>query len=451
MNIMNEKEPSQPRGILMPGPLLRHVYNAVLTVSWPLFFLYFRLRIAVDGKYAESYRQRLGIGMPHFGKSSRRVWFHALSVGEVLSVVPLVKTVKEMDPALEIVFSTATETGQITARKSLSAWVDRFFYMPLDFPWAVQRLVSHLKPTLFILTETDVWPNLLFCLKESGIPRFLVNGRISPRSFERLKRFKRLMAPIFFSLDAVFAQSPDDKLRYEQLGMPGHCVYAAGNLKVDSVLAPLTEKETLELARSMGLVPGRPTWIAGSTHEGEEENLLQVHGMLRKGNPDLLLIIAPRDIKRAEGLASLCAGNGAPAARRSMSEGVGAKPVYLLDTLGELSRFYALGSVAFIGGSLIPFGGHNPLEAAAQGKFAVWGPHLFNFRQIEAALIDAGCGARISNLEELEDLVGRFLGDPSLRDSVHEKAREFIGTQEGPVKGIARLVVRRMRGISEGG
>lgn len=469
--------------------LLLHIYNTFLTILWPVVFIYFRLRAALGGKYALSYRQRLGIELPRFGsvqraattqhsvipakagiqdsqslldpgshlfntpfgKSRDTVWFHALSVGEVLSVVPLVKAVKELNPSIEVAFSTSTETGQVTARSRLTQWVDHFFHMPLDFPWAVKRLIFHLDPSLFILTETDIWPNLIFRLKKREIPCFLVNGRISPRSFGRLIHFRQFTEPMFSLLDGVFAQSNEDKMRYEQLGIPADRVAAAGNLKVDSVLPPLTEAKILELGRSMGLEPGRPVWIAGSTHEGEEDVLLQVHAMVLCQNPDVLLIIAPRDVRRADGLASLCARRGAPAARRSLSEDATGKPVYILDTLGELSRFYALASVAFIGGSLVPFGGHNPLEAVSQGKFAVWGPNLFNFRQIEIALIDASCGSRILSAEEMGEVVGRFVRDPALRDFARKKATRFMKTQEGPAKRIARMVVQRMKGSSEGG
>jgi len=173
--------------------------------------------------------------------------------------------------------------------------------------------------------------------------------------------------------------------------------------------------------------------------------------MLRSENPDVLLIIAPRDVRRAGGLASLCARHGAPAALRSSSRVVPGKSVHILDTIGELGRFYALAGIAFIGGSLVPFGGHNPLEATSQGKFAVWGPHLFNFRQMEAALIDASCGSRISSAVELGEVVGRFVSDPRLRDSARERARRFMENQEGPAKRIARMVVQRMKGSSEGG
>lgn len=447
MSFHRERPRPRSGGTRLPVPilLLLHIANTFLTISWPLLFIYFRLRTALSGKYALSYRQRLGIEYPRFEKSRDRVWFHALSVGEVLSVAPLVKAVKEMNPSVEVAFSTATETGQAMARSRLNRWVDHFFHMPLDFPWAVNRVISNLNPNLFILTETDLWPNVLVCLKRRGIPCLLVNGRISPRSFGRLIRFKQFTAPMFSLLDGVFAQSDEDKARYEQLGIPADRVVAAGNLKVDSVLPPLSEAEVLELGRSMGLGPDRPVWIAGSTHEGEEEVLLQVHATLRSRSPDVLLILAPRDVRRADGLVSLCARRGAPAARRSLSEGATGRSVFILDTLGELSRFYALAGVAFIGGSLVPFGGHNPLEAVSQGKFAVWGPYLFNFRQVEAALADAHCGARISGAEELGGLVGRFLGDPELRDSARGRAGRFMENQEGPAGRIARAVLRALK------
>ncbi|NLI80080.1 MAG: 3-deoxy-D-manno-octulosonic acid transferase [Deltaproteobacteria bacterium] len=424
--------------------------NALLTCLWPFVLLYFRLRAATDGKYAITWRGRLGLEMPHLGNHPRRLWVHALSVGETLSAVPLVQALKAENPSFEIVFSTSTETGRVIARKNLDPHVTECFIMPLDFPWAVNRLVERVAPRAFVLVETDVWPNMVNQCRRRGIPVFLVNGRISDSSFGKLRWFRRLTKGMFGSLHQVFAQTLTDKAKYELLGVPAGRVRAAGNLKVDSVLPPLSEKAVAGLRASAGVEPERPVWIAGSTHEGEEELLLQVHERLMVKHPDLLLIVAPREVRRAGELASAALEHGFAPAFRSRGESAHGRGVYFLDTLGELSRFYALARVAFIGGSLVPLGGHNPLEATAQGKFAVWGPHLFNFRELESQLVLAGCGAKVSSGEELEEILTRFLADAAPGRRAESDARRFFAAHTGPSRTIAREILSEWgQGIGE--
>lgn len=420
------------------------IYNTILTCLWPFFFLYYRLRASTDGKYRKSFRRRLGLEPPPAMESSRRVWIHALSVGETLSVIPLVEALKNQDPSMEIVFSTSTETGHEIARRNLSPWVREFMTMPLDFPWAVKRMIAGVKPAVFVLTETDLWPNLLINLSQKEVPVVLVNGRISDRSFLRLWKLRWVMKGMFSTLDTVFAQSPADREKFEVLGVPGPQVHAVGNLKVDSALRPLSAEAVNRLRESAGIDPDRPVWIAGSTHEGEEEILLRVHGRLRHDHPELLLIIAPRNVRRAGDVASFAKERGLSAASRSRGETAEGRAVYLLDTLGELSRFYSIARFTFIGGSLVPFGGHNPLEATAQGRFAVWGPHLFNFRELEIQLMEAGCGAKVSSEADLAGIADPFIRDTGLRDEMQNKAARVISMQRGPCQRIAREIVEKL-------
>ncbi len=384
----------------------RIAYDAGLCASWPFLYLYYLCRSGTDGKYSGNYRARMGLDLPGpLREGAERAWFHALSVGETLSALPLVKEVKKRRPDLEILFSTATETGMSLARERLSGEVDRFFFLPHDFPWAVRRLVRRIRPGFFVLIETDFWPNLIRALKREGALTALVNGRISPRSYRRYLRLAGLAEMVFGGFDLVFTQTGQDRLRFESLGAPSGKVTAAGNLKFESSVPVISESEAASVRDGIGLEPGRPVWVAGSTHAGEEEFLLRVHAGLLAKNPDLLLIIAPRNIGRRGEIESLCAGFGLGCAVRSRAEAASGKPVYLLDTLGELAKIYSLCDVAFIGGSLVPLGGHNPLEAAAQGKPACWGPHFFNFSEIEAALLASGRCTRVASEKELSDFV----------------------------------------------
>jgi 3-deoxy-D-manno-octulosonic-acid transferase len=417
----------------------RRIYNLCLLFLCPVLCFYYFLRGRADGKYRDSRRSRLGLDLPpllHEG-SRPRIWIHALSVGETLSAVPLLKVLKEEFPETEIVFSTATESGQEIARKRLATWVTSFFYMPHDFPWAMKSLIRRIDPQLFILVETDLWPNLLWTLRKERIPAVLVNGRVSPRSFRRMLLLRPILKEILRCFDAVFAQSGEDRSRYMALGALEGRVHAVGNLKFDAASVEVSKAKLAILREHAGIAEERVAWIAGSTHEGEEEMLLEVHTRLRRQHPELLLIIAPRHVQRAAGIVSLCDRLELPATLRSSGTSAGGKAVYILDSMGELSSFYAFARVAFIGGSMVSFGGHNPLEAAAQGKPALWGPHMFNFREMEAGLIDAGSGRRVASVDELEEVLGRWLADPGLLEQMGKAAKSFFAAHSGAAERIA--------------
>ena len=417
------------------------VYNMILFLAWPALFLYYFLRARLDGKYRGSYPARLGLRLPPRARNGRRIWVHALSVGETLSSVALVEALRELHPEAWIGFSTSTETGGEIARRRLGGRVDSFFFLPHDFAWVQARLVERLAPTVFVLVETDLWPNLLIELERRRVPAFLVNGRISPKSFSRYMRLRPLVGDVLGRFSLIFSQSPLDKKRYEALGMPPERVLAAGNLKFDSSLTPVSPGDVERLREETGIGAEREAWAAGSTHEGEEEKLLAIHRRLRERRPDLLLILAPRQTRRAEKIEALCAAMGLSVGKRSTGASAAGKAVYLVDTVGELAFFYAFASVAFIGGSLVPFGGHNPLEATAQGKAVLWGPHLFNFRQIEAGLLDAGCGRRVESPEELSGALESLLEDRAAGRAMAGAAAAFLSAHSGYSRKVAQIVL----------
>lgn len=438
-----------PPAVSLPSPespLRKHfwyyAYNFCWILCWPLLALYYNLRARTDGKYRAILRFRLGLDTPTFSSTPPRVWFHALSVGETLSVVPLVEALQEERPDLHIVFSTATETGLKMARTRLGSTVGDFFTLPHDFPWSMRTLVDRIQPNLFILVETDLWPNCVDALKHRGVPAVLVNGRISPGSFARLRRLSPVLSPLYQSLDMVFAQSSQDRERYPALGVCQECVQTLGNLKFDSMLKNPPASELSRLRESSGISGERLVWIGGSTHEGEEEALLEIHNRLRERHRDLLLVLAPRRIERASQLVELCRKHGCSVGRRSLGETAREKSVYLLDTLGELSLFYHLADAAVIGGSLVPFGGHNPLEAVACLKPTFWGPHLFNFREIESNLLQAGCGRKVDTPSELESVLAACLENEAIPAKMKASAQRFLSTHTGCSRQIARLLAQ---------
>jgi 3-deoxy-D-manno-octulosonic-acid transferase len=426
--------------------LLWWTYNGMLVLSWPWLTLGNLLRCATGHQRWGTSCERLGWQLPLLSCGSPRIWIHALSVGETHSVAPLLQALREALPQWGMVFSTATETGQDTARRVLDGWVDDFFYMPHDSAWSMMAMIRRVRPQMVILVETDVWPNLVWSCHSNRIPCVLVNARISPRSFARLKRLRTVVGPVWNRLTMVFAQSKQDCERFMGIGFRPDRLVDVGNLKFDSRPKPLPERDRECLRAELAIAAGRPVWIAGSTHDGEEPLLLQAHRCLLKTCPDCLLIIAPRRIQRAPMVAQLCRTFELTVARRSQGEGAEGRQVFLLDTLGELAHFYALARVAFIGGSLIPFGGQNPLEALAQGVPMVWGPHLSNFRQVEEVLLASGCASRIDDEQQLLEIVRLWLDDATIQTRIAETAEALFDEHAGSSQRILTRILGLLHG-----
>jgi 3-deoxy-D-manno-octulosonic-acid transferase len=425
--------------------LARITYDFVLLLIWPVLYFYYFCRSLTDGKYLTNYRARMGLCLPaSFRNGPERVWIHALSIGEVLSSIPLLLEIKNQRPGLEIVFSTSTETGMALAKERLSDIVGTFFFMPHDFPWVMRVLIKRIRPVVFVLIETDAWPNLLHQLRKCGIFSALVNGRVSPDSYRRYLRLAGFAGMIFNEFNLIFTQTELDRARFESLGNLSGRVLAAGNLKFESSAVRVSESEVLRIRNEIDCEKGRPVWIAGSTHEGEEDIVLRVHRKLRSKIPDLLLMIAPRNVARRNELETLCTSMGLTFAVRSNSESASEKAVYLIDTFGELAKLYALSDIAFIGGSFVPAGGHNPLEPVALGKPVCWGPHFFNFHEIETTLLLAGCGVKVSSEVELEHVLKRFFDDAFEKDRMVQAAWSFAGFQQGTAERIASVLLGRI-------
>jgi 3-deoxy-D-manno-octulosonic-acid transferase len=424
------------------GQLAWIAYESILFLAWPVLYLYYFCRSRTDGKYSANYRARMGLNPPgSFRNGSGGAWVHALSLGETISSIPLILEIRRQKPSLRIIFSTATETGMTLALERLSGIVDAFFFMPHDFPWVVQDLVERVRPELFVLIETDSWPNLLRQLRKEKVFTALVNARISPGSYRRYCRLAGLAAMIFDGFDLIFSQTDLDKGRFESLGNLSGKVVSAGNLKFESSGRRIPEAEVGLLESEIGLGHDRSVWIAGSTHEGEEDMLLRVHRELKRRIPDLLLMIAPRNVVRRGELDALCISLGLTAGLRSRGDKVLGKDVYLIDTLGELAVLYSLCDIAFIGGSFLPLGGHNPLEALIQGKPIFWGPYFFNFHEIEAVLLASGCAARISSEDNVRNFLLDFFEHAPVRAEMIEAAENFCGFQQGTAARIASAVL----------
>ncbi len=408
-------------------------YNLALLAALAAGAPWWLWRMATTQKYREGLLERLGwVRLAERPEDQPLIWVHAVSVGEVLAVSRLVGELDAAFPGCRLVVSTTTRTGQELARERFAT--DRVFYCPLDLPWAVRAYLNALKPRLLILAETEFWPNLLSGCFRRGIPVAVVNARISDRSWPRYRRLRWLWRPFLRRLSRVLAQSETDAERLKAIGCCPERISVAGNLKFD-VRAAGEAEATVQLK---ALAAGRRLVVAGSTLEGEEAALLATWPQLLEADPQLAMVLAPRHPERFGAVAVLLDRSGFKWVRRSdwRSQPVDAlKPlaageIVLLDTIGELASVYSLASAAFVGGSLVPAGGHNPLEPAQFGVPIVMGPHYANFRSI-ADDLRARDAIRIAAKEELAEALIELLRDRIAAQAIGERARRVFDEQAG--------------------
>ncbi|MGA3102398.1 MAG: 3-deoxy-D-manno-octulosonic acid transferase [Terracidiphilus sp.] len=416
-------------------------YNLALFVALVAGAPWWLWRMATTHKYREGLFERLGRIRRRLVSTSAPagerplIWLHAVSVGEVLAVTRLVRTLESALPGTLIVVSTTTRTGQALARERFES--NRVFYCPLDLPWAVRAYLNALQPRMLILAETEFWPNLLHGCFSRGIPVVVVNARISNRSWPRYQRLRRLWRPLLSRLSRVLAQSQIDADRLLALGCLPDRVSVTGNLKFDVRAAQ--ESEATRLLKSMAA--GLRVVVAGSTLEGEESALADAWPRLLAADSELVLVLAPRHPERFSVVAALLEKSGLPWCKRSdwYSEPSAAaratralRPgeIVLLDTIGELASVYSLASVAFVGGSLVPAGGHNPLEPAQFAVPIVMGPHYANFVAIVESLRSHDA-MRIAAKEDLASILIELLRDRVAAGAMGARAKEVFDRQAG--------------------
>lgn len=424
------------------------VYNVALVLGLILSAPWWLWRMATTRKYREGLGERLGSVPVRFrqrGDARPVVWVHAVSVGEVLAVSRLVAELDAALPGHQIVISTTTRTGQELARKRFGA--ARVFYCPLDVLWATGAWLKALRPEMLILAETEFWPNLLAGCFRRGIPVAVVNARISDRSWPRYRRLRSLWTGFLSRLSLVLAQTTVDSERLLALGCRPERVSVAGNLKFDVRVGG--ESEAVRLLRT--LAPGGRFFVAGSTLEGEETAVFEAHRELCAMGQPVITVLAPRHPERFDYVAARLDASGIPWVRRSawqrmetrLPSPLTAGQIVLLDTIGELASVYSLAAAAFVGGSLVPAGGHNPLEPAQFGVPIIMGPHYANFRAITEDLL-TGRALRIVRREELPRVVAELLADAVAAGAMGARARAVFEQQSGAtarcVSAIASLL-----------
>lgn len=412
--------------------LLNAVYLALLVVCSP-WLIYRAVR---SGKYRDGWSEKL------FGRAPLRigdrpcVWFHAVSVGEVLLLRSVLKELERRRPGWDLVVSTTTPTGLAVARRTFPDLVT--FYAPLDFSWATARAVSRVRPTVLALVELELWPNLVWAAKEAGARVAVVNGRLSMRSHRGYRKLRGPLGPTLRRLDAVAVQTEEYAERFVDLGVPRQRVRVTGSVKYDGLECDRNNPKTLALRRELGLWASDVVFVAGSTMEGEEAAALAAYRAARAVHPGLRLIIVPRHAERFEKVAAWLRDQGETVVRRSDPTGSPARngqtrpPVMLIDTIGELSAVWGLADVAYVGGSLLPGrGGQNMMEPAAFGAAVLFGPYTANFRETVEQLLARGGARRVANAAELTEALIDDLNDPESAAARGVAARAYVLAQHG--------------------
>lgn len=382
-------------------------------------------------KLRHGFRERLGLYGRSFavGSGSPRIWLHGASAGDLLSLQPMMRELKRRLPGSCIVVSTMTNSGLEIARKKLSE-ADVVVYAPYDLLGATRRAMAALRPDLVVLEYTEIWPNLIRAARKAGARIALTNGRFNPLKMARYRALFGAVGNPLRRIDCFLMRSDEEAERVLALGAAPDRVWVTGNTKFDALVLDPGDRKELALQVEMGLEPGAPLFMAGSTHEGEEEILLSVYAKLLTSHPRLQLVVAPRYVERAGRIAALAAEQGLSVRLRSSGAGAGHAQVTLLDTIGELSLAYRLATLVFVGGSFVRRGGQNVLEPAAQGKPVLFGPNMDNFKDSVQVLQGRG-GIQVGTPEQLLRIADELLSRPDQLTELGALARTSVGAIRG--------------------
>jgi 3-deoxy-D-manno-octulosonic-acid transferase len=414
---------------------MRRLYSMLMMFAAPAAFAVVLVRGLRDRAYWSAPWERFGFGRRLAAPS---IWLHAVSVGEVSAAAALLRALRARYPATPMVLSTATPTGRARAQSLFGTDVD-IRYLAYDTPGSVRRFLARINPRVGVIIETELWPNLLHECRRRGVPIVLASARLSAKSVSRYRRARALFGAAVAHNVTIAAQSGEDAERFIAIGADPARTSAVGNLKFDMQLG----EAVLEAGRKLRAeyLGERPVWIAGSTHADEEEQLLAAHAELRQAVARALLILVPRHPQRFESVANLLARRWERFDRRSVVAPV--RPdadVLLVDTMGELTALYAAADVAFVGGSLVPVGGHNLLEPAALGVPVITGPYTANSGEIARELMLRGGAVRVADAHTLANVLGQFFADPNMRRRTGTYGREFVEAHRGTVARLMDII-----------
>ncbi|MBD9678980.1 lipid IV(A) 3-deoxy-D-manno-octulosonic acid transferase [Pseudomonas sp. PDM18] len=419
----------------------RTLYTLLLHLGLPLVALRLFLRSRKAPAYALRVGERFSLSLPALMPGG--IWVHAVSVGESIAAAPMIRALMQRHPGLPITVTCMTPTGSERIRALFGDQVQHC-YLPYDLPWAAARFLDRAQPVLGVIMETELWPNHIHQCAKRGIPVALANARLSERSARGYARFAGLTRPMLEEMSWIAVQTEAEAERFRQLGARPDCVSVTGSIKFDLTIDPELLVRADDL-RAQWQAQQRPVWIAASTHAGEDEIVLAAHRQLLEKHPEALLILVPRHPERFNPMFELCNREGLRTLRRSTGEQVTADTQVLLgDTMGELLFLYALADVAFVGGSLVPNGGHNLLEPAALGKPVLSGPHLFNFLEIAAQLREVGALREVVDAPSLAVAVAALWDEPASAERMADAGLGVMKANQGALErlldGLGRLI-----------
>ncbi|MBS3804808.1 MAG: lipid IV(A) 3-deoxy-D-manno-octulosonic acid transferase [Oleiphilaceae bacterium] len=419
--------------------MLHSIYTFCCRLVLPFILLHLWWQGRKTPEVRAQWRQRLGYA-PRLPKPV--IWVHAVSVGETIAAAPLVKALLDRDPEMPILMTAMTLTGTQRAKALFGNQV-HYAFAPYDTPGAVRRFLDRVRPRVLVIMETELWPNLITFSRERSVPVFLINARLSERSGRRYERVPSLARPLFQSLTWIAAQAREDASRFVRNGADAEAVSVTGSIKFDVEINDETRRAAAALRQEV-LGQSRPVWIAASTHVGEDEQVLAAHQAVLAQHADALLILVPRHPERFDPVAALVAKEGFSLARRSAGESALTCQVYMADTMGELMMLFGASDMAFVGGSLIERGGHNPLEPAAWGLPLLSGPHVFNFAVIFDRLTDGDALVPVDDSLSLAHQVNQLIEDPVRARALGANALAVVEANRGALQKVVNGVLERV-------
>jgi len=425
--------------------IVRFVYNLLFPVVLVLMLPSFVLRMIRRGNYRHKFWQRFGIYSPRVLEkigAGGRTWMHAVSVGEVMIALKLIRAMRDADPSLEFVLSTTTSTGFKLAARAKCPWLEPI-YNPLDFYLSARHAVRTIRPRQLILVEAEVWPNIVCEARKIGAHITMVNTRLSSRSEKRYRTARWITAPLFNQLDLLCLQEPEDVARWKSLGVAESRLSVTGSIKFDDSAQPARPPRDFRPAlKALGVPDSAPILLGGSTFDGEETVLADVFKQLRSDHPDLFLIVVPRHFERATDVAAQLEKAGLSVARRTQPSPDQKADVLLVDTTGELRDWYACATVVFIGKSLTARGGQNPAEPVAIGIPVVFGPNMQNFATLTAQFLRHKGAIEVRDAESLRNAVDRLLRNPDLRSEMAANAVRCLAVHSGATERTVKLLAQ---------
>ena len=428
------------------------LYRAVLYLVWPVVIVRLLHRACRNRQYLRKMPQRFGFNLclPDVKNDSgskkkslggdrhcHRIWIHAVSVGEVNATIPLVKNLLIKFPGTLITITTMTPTGSERVLKTFANSVQHC-YLPYDYPGAVKRFLNVVRPQLAMVMETEIWPNLIDECYRRQIPMLYINVRLSHRSQQAYLRFRKLFSQTLRKVDRFAVQTAMDAERLINIGANANAVEVTGNIKFEMILPA----NIIEMAQSVRRELGweRPVWVAGSTHEGEESQVIEAYLNAKKEIKDLLLVLVPRHPERFSAVFKLATRYKCKTVLRSDALIPQDTEIYIADTMGDLTLLIVAADITFIGGSLVPTGGHNLLEACMAGVAVIFGPHMFNFQEISDLVLSKGAGIQVMDSDELCAVVVKLLSDPTMLDQYGMQGRALIDENKGALKKIDAII-----------